>query len=91
MLRRLVPDGRTHRLALPLPGGKLHLSYTACLGEEMIRQAGWSAWWQRPFPATSPTPTDEAVNLRADLPEGGQRFAEGWGGDNGRFPLVLLA
>ncbi len=50
-------------LALPLPGGKLHLSYTACLGEEMIRQAGWSAWWQRPFHSTSPTQTEEAIPL----------------------------
>ena len=50
-------------LTLPLPGGKLHLSYTACLGEEPVRWAGWSVWWQRPFPATSPTPADKEIPL----------------------------
>ncbi|MBK8986302.1 MAG: hypothetical protein IPM39_09510 [Chloroflexi bacterium] len=47
-------------LTLPLPGGKLHLSYTICLGEEPIRQSGWAAWWQRPYRPTPPTaPADE--------------------------------
>ncbi|MBK7920313.1 MAG: hypothetical protein IPJ94_29490 [Chloroflexi bacterium] len=50
-------------MALPMPGGKLHLSYTACLGEEPVRWAGWSVWWQRPFPATSPTPADKEIPL----------------------------
>lgn len=35
-------------LTLPLPGGKLYLSYIVCLGEEPIRQSGWRVWWQRP-------------------------------------------
>ena len=48
-------------LALPMPGGKLHLSYTVCLGEEPVRQAGWSAWRQRPFPSTLPIPAEEAI------------------------------
>lgn len=29
-------------LTLPLPGGKLHLSYTVCQGEEQVRQPGWN-------------------------------------------------
>lgn len=61
----LVLDHRdaTISLAMPMPGGKLHLSYTACLGEEPVRQSGWSGWWQRPLPATSLTPTDEIIPL----------------------------
>jgi hypothetical protein len=41
-------------LTLPLPGGKLYLSYTVCWGEELIRQSGWRAWWQRPYRPTPP-------------------------------------
>jgi hypothetical protein len=47
-------------LTLPLPGGKVYLSYTVCLGEEPIRQSGWRAWWQRPYrPTPPPAPADE--------------------------------
>ncbi len=47
-------------LTLTLPGGKLYLSYTVCLGEEPIRQSGWRVWWQRPYRPTPPTaPADE--------------------------------
>ena len=53
----------TISVALPMPGGKLHLSYTARLGEEPVRWAGWSVWWQRPFPATSSTPANEGDSL----------------------------
>ena len=53
----------TISVALPLPGSKLHLSYTACLNGEPVRWAGWSVWWQRPFPATSSTPADKEIPL----------------------------
>ena len=50
-------------LTLPLPGGKLHLSYTVCLGQEPIRQSGWRAWRQRPVRPTPPAASDEAWPL----------------------------
>ncbi len=42
-------------LMLPLPGGKLYLSYTVCLGDEPIRPSGWAARWQRSYRPTPPT------------------------------------
>ena len=50
-------------LTLPLPGGMLHLSYTACLGEEQIRQSGWRVWWQRPYRPTPPTASADEFPL----------------------------
>ena len=50
-------------LTLPLPGGKLHLSYTVCLGDEPIRPSGWRAWWQRPYRPTPPNASSEEFLL----------------------------
>ena len=50
-------------LTLPLPGGKLHLSGAVCLGQEPIRQSGWSAWRQRPVRPTPLAASDEAWPL----------------------------
>ncbi|MBK7918067.1 MAG: hypothetical protein IPJ94_17785 [Chloroflexi bacterium] len=50
-------------LTLPLPGGRLHLSYTVCLGDEPIRPSGWRVWWQRPYRPTPPNASSEEFLL----------------------------
>ncbi|MBK7916751.1 MAG: hypothetical protein IPJ94_10940 [Chloroflexi bacterium] len=50
-------------LTLPLPGGKLHLSYTVCLGDEPIRPSGWAVRWQRPYRPTPPNVSSEEFLL----------------------------
>ena len=50
-------------LTLPLPGGKLHLSYTVCLGDEPIRPSGWAVRWQRPYRPTPPNASSEEFLL----------------------------
>ena len=50
-------------LTLPLPGGKLHLSYIVCLGKEPIRPSGWAARRQRPYRPTPPPASSEEFLL----------------------------
>lgn len=51
-------------LARPLPRSKLHLSYTFYLGENPVRQAGWSVWWQRTSLVSGKSPEAERVTLK---------------------------
>lgn len=41
-------------IRVPIPRGKLHLGYVACLGEDEIRQPGFYSYLQKPLPRVQP-------------------------------------
>jgi hypothetical protein len=58
-----VLDHRDASVSLTLPTfwGRLQLTYMVCLGQEQVRQTGFSTWWQEPWSKTAAALKDKAA------------------------------